>query len=335
MPDGPEQHTQSSFPLAYFREKAKRSWPVAALSAIWGLVGLLAEHRVLSWLNDFLDEHSRVSFLAKPLPGPTVLLGVAGLVLVFRTVLEGRRRKETGHAPGGHHQIAPEPATTIKQEASPVITASPIITASPSFTHHAHFYPPGQYTPPPATRIESQAAAVELQGHNVSFAGVSKCRSNAEEEIIKNDYGNLALKACFINPPKAGKQIEDAHRVRVRAVFRNEAGDEVAEVSSAKWLRHGTDDSVRIRVNTRECLLLAMWYPTIGWHAPFLVQGSEPYMDGERDYSIEHHPPPNEKLTVEITAVDGNNVGLNPVSVQIQLSAGGTADILASKPVSG
>ncbi len=315
-------------PAEYAGKQVRKSWPALSVLAVWEVVGLLAEHRVLSWLNDFLDAHSGlVLTLTNSINATHFLLGCAFLIIAFRTFREGQRRRDAGHSPSGHHEIAPAPVTTIKQEASPVITASPTSTQNPSITNSNNFYLSGH--PPPMAPVEGRDADVEQPEHNVSFAGVSKCRSNGEEDFIKKDHGNLAIKACFINPPRAGKPVEDAHGVRVRAVFRNEAGEEVAEVPRAKWLRHGTDDGVRIPVNARECLLLAMWYPAIGWHAPFLVQGSVPYVDDERDYSIEHHSLPNERLTVEITAVDGNGVGLNPVSVQIRFSAGGDAVIYA------
>jgi hypothetical protein len=269
---------------------------------------------------DLIESHLPSWLLPMIKPEHTLILALVGILVFFA---------DRVHNLGNDMQIkkdsrSSEPLQVATQTGNPAVTqtANPVIDASQKVEIH-------NYPNFPKTSQTPKRSLPERPEHNVEFLGARKIKTNLEAEIDDDGDGVIAVKACFLNRSKPGIKIADFDYARARIVFKNSLGLEVADISKVLWLGHGTKDTVHIAVNTKECVLLAMYGSgEKRWAAPFLAARPAGYWEhGETQLGIDAKSLPNEELSVEITLVGDENIGLHPVVVHMTLGSNGEVSI--------
>jgi len=211
----------------------------------------------------------------------------------------------------------PPALANIDQKISPVNT----VDASQKVEIHNHppFSPVPTTVPPNPERPEAK--------HNVQFRGARKIWTDGEREIFTAQDGIPAIKACFLNEGIPGTKISDFDYARARVHFRNNSGDEIAEIPRAKWLDHGIEEAVHIEGNCKKCLLLAIFGEEDGWHAPFITTTDAPYWESTPLKTVATLALPAEELVAEIFVVGAENISLDTARVRLLLLPGGNVEI--------
>jgi hypothetical protein len=164
--------------------------------------------------------------------------------------------------------------------------------------------------------------------HNVQFLGIKSTLAGFDGQAFKEVFdlaaGHPALKACFLNKSVPGMKIKDLDYVKVRVVIKDVSGEDVASIAKPLWLNHDPEDRIHLEVNTPECILIAMSGQS-DWAIPFVSRRPTEYWESGRDAPyIDGQSLPCGELSAEITLVDGENVGLEPVTCRFSLSQDGT-----------
>jgi len=203
------------------------------------LVASIAASLEALHLYDLIESHIPAWLRPMFKPEHTLILAGVGILMFFAERIEK-----------GLHQRDPTLVPT--QTANPNVTqiANPVIEASQKVEIH-------NYASSTTASQTPQHSWRERLEHNVEFLGASKIRTDLEAEINDDRSGVTAVKACFLNRSKPGIKIADFNYARARVVFKNRLGLEVADISKVVWLGQGTKDTLHIRANTKECILLA------------------------------------------------------------------------------
>jgi hypothetical protein len=204
------------------------------------------------------------------------------------------------------------PSGRITQTASPSLTQ-----VGPTINIH-----PSPVSAPPTETMPTGKEVKLTSLHNVSFQGARSFKFDFDlvREIGEDQEGIPGLKGCFLNQSIPGRSVSHLEYVRARVVYKDGSNKELTEISQVVWLGRPTAKHIHINVNRRECIALALWGRETGWVAPFTRwQGSEYGSQSELDCVALALG----GLTIEITLVDGDNVGLAPVVAYVELKENG------------
>jgi hypothetical protein len=193
------------------------------------------------------------------------------------------------------------------------------LTANP--TINIHNYP---------TSTEQRAHVVEPVAHNAAFEGASRTITNLSDEVSDDSDGMIAVKACFSNRSKPGVKVANLNGARASVMFKDEAGNEVAEVQDAVWMGSFTQPFVDIPPNGKKCLILAIYGSAErSWFAPVLSKRTSGYWEDGDHYEpeIDGRPLKLGKLIAEINVVGDDNIGLYPTQVALILTADGEVEV--------
>jgi hypothetical protein len=198
-------------------------------------------------------------------------------------------------------------------------TASPVLSQKVEI--HAHLSE--------ANTIKLHSGPRNLARHNVKFLGVRQSETDDGREVFEPERGLHTVKASFLNESAPNQKTADFEFVRARVVLKNKAGEEIASTSRPWWLNHAPEDKIHIEVNATESIILAIFGDGT-WVFPFICSQPGNYWDDGRDRpTIDGQKVPSGETVAEITLVDGEKIGLNPVRVRFSLLPDGSVKMLS------
>jgi len=270
----------------------RRFWPVLVFFFLVEFPERLFEHRILSWIDGFIDRHMEgtMKFIEPVffylIHTPFGLVAAAIFVILIHAYWEYLC---------GHH------ASRVMASISGVL---------------AENHPPMESKPSPSS--------IRLS-HNVQFSGFKIIQ-------ITPDLPELALAAlCFENTLIPEEAIADFHFARLQVHYSDPAtGDVIAKAFLARW--HDSPDApIDILGGERKCAIIASCIGS-KWATDSLIDApinpALEYGFGGSEYKHASVPLPLGRIKVKATLIGTHNLSIPPVDGILTLGKNGSASFV-------